>query len=699
MLALACFAMLAVGWAAYRTVANWAQDAVRDRMALLADSHAHAIERRWDRLLSELSVQARSAYAVTSLDEIGKWMELGHHDLNAIVSYYRDDPALDAAARMERTGVGHKHGYSWRHAAIHETYLSALKQFDYADIYLISAKGRVVYSVAKGPEFGRLLSEPDLADTGLAKVVASARAMPGGGPAVLDFSPYVTSGGAARAFLAQRFQSSAVDTDASGTLVIAIDPTFIDHVLSTTAGAARGIKAYVVGSDGFMRSSSAARLLPGAPRETLDHRRAAGADGALLTLESRDGERLVAASRGVRVGDSDWLLWLTEPEQGAFAVVEKLHGAIVTAGLTVLGPVLLVALILGLSVARPIGGLAHALSEIAAGRPTLRIPGMQRRDEIGAIAASVQTIREGMMRDEAGRMHEREEREREARRQREVLLADLASDLERSVLGVTRAVSSAAERLGTTAVELARGAQQTEASAGTVHESASRAIASVGSIEAAARGLSEAIDLIDGDVQSSDRSARSARDYADEMGSVVERLAAGAARVSDVTGLISEIAAQTNLLALNATIEAARAGEAGRGFAVVASEVKELAGQTTQAIDDISRQIAAMNQATTATVEVIAGIREMIGGLSDSVRRTAETIRRQHDVTRAIVSDVGAATGEFARIGDATSLVFSASQENSDAAAAISRASAELADLVRSLNSRVDDFIVQVRAA
>jgi hemoglobin-like flavoprotein len=67
-------------------------------------------------------------------------------------------------------------------------------------------------------------------------------------------------------------------------------------------------------------------------------------------------------------------------------------------------------------------------------------------------------------------------------------------------------------------------------------------------------------------------------------------------QVADVAGQVQAIAAQTNLLALNATIEAARAGEAGKGFAVVAGEVKELAGQTRSATDQISDTLKALNQ-------------------------------------------------------------------------------------------------------
>ena len=134
------------------------------------------------------------------------------------------------------------------------------------------------------------------------------------------------------------------------------------------------------------------------------------------------------------------------------------------------------------------------------------------------------------------------------------------------------------------------------------------------------------------------------REVADRGGAVVAqavdamaRIEESSRKITDIIGVIDEIARQTNLLALNAAVEAARAGDAGRGFAVVASEVRSLAQRSSQAAKDIKDLIDNSTAQVQDGVDLVSRTGTSLGEIVGSIKEVA-----------VLIADIATASNEQA---------------------------------------------------
>ena len=133
----------------------------------------------------------------------------------------------------------------------------------------------------------------------------------------------------------------------------------------------------------------------------------------------------------------------------------------------------------------------------------------------------------------------------------------------------------------------------------------------------------------------------------DAANEAMERITASSAKISNIIGMIDDIAFQTNLLALNASVEAARAGDAGKGFAVVAVEVRRLAQSAASASSDVKALIEqSSGEVTTGSklvgeaagklASMLEAIRENTQSLEAIARDSAEQATSIEEVTAAV---------------------------------------------------------------
>ncbi len=366
------------------------------------------------------------------------------------------------------------------------------------------------------------------------------------------------------------------------------------------------------------------------------------------------------------------------------------------------GAILIVTLVAGWFVNRDItvslGRLKNAMDQLAKGDLTTVIPGGDRRDEVGAMAATVLVFKSSMTETERLRADQEKLKLQAAAEQKEAL-HKMAGEFESKVGHLVGMLSSSSTELEATATSMTGTADQSNRQATAVASAAEEASTGLQTVASAAEELTASISEISRQVAQSSKITDKAVSDAKRTDAIVHALAQGAEKIGAVVGLITNIASQTNLLALNATIEAARAGDAGKGFAVVASEVKSLASQTAKATEEIDTQISQIQTATKEAVEAIQGISATIEEVSTIATTIAAAVEEQNAATSEIARNVQQTTQAAQEVTVGISGVSQAASETGAAAGQVLTAASDVSKQAEQLSSEVNAFVAGVRAA
>lgn len=388
---------------------------------------------------------------------------------------------------------------------------------------------------------------------------------------------------------------------------------------------------------------------------------------------------------GIATAELDGMLWQ--------AITAMVMAACIAALLALLTTMVLVR-----RVTKPLRAVAETLTVLAEGQTDVEVRHADRHDEIGVIARTVDVFKTNRI--ERGQLEaERVTAERQATERRKMELNQFVEAFRAKIGGIIEQVLNSSGQFERDARQLSLTALSTADMSSQSANASRKASEHVRGAAAASNELSESIVEISRRVQESNSVAADAVKQAVATDQRMAELSAAGDRIGDVVKLITSIAEQTNLLALNATIEAARAGDAGRGFAVVAQEVKNLAGQTAKATDEISSHIVNMQRATGESVEAIKAIGLTIERISGITASISAAVEQQGIATHSIAQGVQAAAGGTLEVAENIERVASGASETETTSGQMLGSAKALSEVSIHLRDEVEKFLDSVRAA
>ena len=357
-------------------------------------------------------------------------------------------------------------------------------------------------------------------------------------------------------------------------------------------------------------------------------------------------------------------------------------------------------------VSTPLVEMTKAMDELAGGNLQAHVPNADQQDEIGHLAGSMTAFKNQLV-----------AAERSKAEQTELIVGSIGTGLENLAKGnVTHRIdaelvgpfaklksnfNAAMDRLQDTLKSVMASTSQITTGAGEISQASDdlsrRTEQQAASLEETAAALEEitaTVKTTASNAKEARASVTTAKSAAEDGGRVVntaieamDAILGSSKQITDIIGVIDEIAFQTNLLALNAGVEAARAGEAGKGFAVVASEVRSLAQRSSEAAKQIKTLINASGE------QVGSGVR-LVGESGAALRRIMDQVQQINSLVSEMALAAEQQSTGIEQVNAAVGQMDQVTQQNAAMVEQSTAAARNLASETQSLQELVGFFDV-----